>query len=194
MSGNTGDMLTLLAIAGIGAATGGLALAAAPAVAGAAGGAAAAGAAATSFSTAGALLGGSLALTAYSQIQAGNAAAQANLTQKSQLELQRKVDETNAAVAEEERQRGLRKMLSTQRAIFGASNISGGDLIAAKTIGEVNRATDLARTSANVNNAISLAGIDQAGKSAKANRQSGYVKASGTLLNFAGQRYDRETT
>lgn len=200
MAGN--DTTTMLLIAAAGAATGGLALAAAPAAlgAGAAAGAATAGTAATTaagFSTTGALLGAGVGLQAFSQIQSGNAAAQAAKTQQGQAQLQLAADQAAAAVEEENRQRRLRAMLSTQRAIFGSSNIDGqgtGDLIAAKTIGAVNRNTDLASTSANVNTAQSLSSIGQYGRDASASRTSGYTKAAGSLLQFAGQRYDATRT
>lgn len=204
MAGN--DTTTMLLIAAAGAATGGLALAAAPAAlgataaAGAATGAATAGTAATAaagFSTTGALLGAGLGVQMFSQVQAGNAAAQAAKNQQAQAQLQLAADQSAAAIDEENRQRRLRAMLSTQRAIFGSSGITGegtGDLIAAKTIGAVNRNTDLASTSANVNTAQSLSSIGQYGREASYERRAGYTKAAGSLLQFAGQRYDATRT
>ena len=196
-----GDTLTLLALAGVGAATGGLALPAlAPAAtAAAAGSAAAAGTAgATSaFSLAGALSGAGAFLSAGSSYFAGQAQARAAKIQEGQMQLNLTAEQTQFALEEEDRQRRLRGMLSTQAAIFGASNISTsgvGDVIARDTIGTVNRETDLKGTLSRINQSQIRSGIAEQQLSGSAARTGGIIKAGSSLLTFAGQSYDRTRT
>lgn len=193
--------LTMLAIAGVGAATGGLALPAlAPALAagGAVGAAGAATtAAASSFSLMGALTGASAFLTAGSQYLAGQAEGRAQDIQKSQQILQLSAEQTTTALQEEDRQRQLRSMLSTQRAIFGASNVGSGgvsDVIAADTIGTTNRETDLKATLSRINQSQIRSGIAQSADAASAARTGGMLKAGASMLQFAGSAYDRTRT
>lgn len=181
MAGNQ-SALSLIAIAAIGAATGGLALPALGLAAGA---------------TSGALLGASVALSAGGSIMQGNAEAKYYKIQAGQQQLQLAADQAQAALDEEQRQRQTTSLMATQRAIFGSSNISSsgvGDLIAAKTMGETNRNTSLATTATGVSTAQQLAGIAQSQGAGKAARQGGYVKAAGSLLQFAGSRYDLKKT
>lgn len=196
-----GDTLTLLALAGVGAATGGLALPAlAPAAtAAAAGSAAAAGTAgATSaFSLAGALSGAGAFLSAGSSYFAGQAQARAAKIQEGQMQLNLTAEQTQFALEEEDRQRRLRGMLSTQAAIFGASNISTsgvGDVIARDTIGTVNRETDLKGTLSRINQSQIRSGIAEQQLAGSAARTGGIIKAGSSLLTFAGQSYDRTRT
>lgn len=201
-----GDTLTLLALAGVGAATGGLALpalAASGAATAAAGGAAAAGAASTAaattsaFSLAGALSGAGAFLSAGSSYFAGQAQARAAKIQEGQMQLNLTAEQTQFALEEEDRQRRLRGMLSTQAAIFGASNISTsgvGDVIARDTIGTVNRETDLKGTLSRINQSQIRSGIAEQQLAGSAARTGGIIKAGSSLLTFAGQSYDRTRT
>lgn len=192
-----GDTTTMLAIAAVGAATGGFAL---PALA-AAGTATAAGtaatAAATGFSWMGAMSGIGAALSAGSAIFGGNAEAEAMKVRESQAQLELAGEQTQAALEEEDRQRRLRSALSTQASIFGASNISSsgvGDIIARDTIGTVNRETDLKTTLSRINQTQlknSAAGYRSAASSA---RVGGYVKAGAGLATFAGQKFEQTRT
>lgn len=181
MAGNQ-SALSLILIAGLGAATGGLAL---PAL----------GLAATA--TGGALLGASVALSAGGSIMQGNAQAKYYKIQAGQQQVQLAADQAQSALDEEQRQRQTTSLLATQRAIFGASNIQSsgvGDLIAAKTMGETNRNTNLGRTASMVSTSQQLAGIAQSQGAGSAARTGGYVKAAGSLLQFAGSRYDLKKT
>ena len=199
-----GDTLTLLALAGVGAATGGLAL---PALAAAAPGAAAAGAvgaagtaaagAGSAFSLAGALSGAGALLSAGSSYMAGQAQERAAKIQAGQMQLSLTAEQAQFAVEEEDRQKRLRGMLSTQAAIFGSSNISTsgvGDVIARDTIGTVNRETDLQGSLNRINQAQLRAGIAEQRLAGSAARTGGMLRAGSSLLTFAGQSYDRMRT
>lgn len=181
MAGNQ-SALSLVAIAAIGAATGGLAL---PAL----------GLAASA--TGGALLGAATATSVFGTIQQGRAEAGYYKIQAGQQQLQLAADQAQAALDEEERQRQTTSLMATQRAIFGSSNISSsgvGDLITAKTMGETNRNTSLATTAGLTSTAQQLAGIAQSRQAGRAAREGSYVKATSSLLQFAGSRYDLKKT
>lgn len=192
-----GDALTLIAIAGIGFATGGLAI---PALAAGAGAGAAAGTAAaataTSFSLTSAVLGASTALQIGSTIMQGQAAADAANFEAAQADLQARTEETQAAIEEEDRQKRLRSMLSTQNAVFAASNITGGieGTLSANALSESNRQTRL-------NALASDTTVSQFENQAAASRSAAgsaktasYVKAGTSLLNFAGTEFDKRGT
>lgn len=190
--------LTMLALAGVGAATGGLAL---PALAAAGGGAAAAGAGAaaagSAFSLSGALTGAGALLSAGSSIMGGMAAQQASKINAANMQLQLAGEQAQAALEEEDRQRKLRSMLSTQTAIFGASNISTsgvGDVIGSDTIGTTNRETDLKATLSRINQSQIRSGIAQENAAGSAAMTGGIVKGTSSMLTFAGQAYDRMRT
>lgn len=198
-----GDTLTMLAIAGVGAATGGLALPAlAPAVTATAAGAAAAGAGtaastASAFSLAGALSGAGAFLSAGSSIMGGIAAKNASKVNAANMQLQLAGDQAQAALEEEDRQRKLRSMLSTQTAIFGSSNISTsgvGDVIGADTIGTTNRETDLKATLSRINQSQLRSGISQEYAAGNAALTGGILNGMGSMASFAGQAYDRMRT
>lgn len=203
--------LTLLALAAVGVATGGLALpalagAGAAAAAGTAGAAAATAgtaavagtaAAASTFSVSGALLGASTFLSAGTAWLQGQAASTANKIMASQKGLDLAGEAAQFAIQEEDRQLKLTSMLSTQAAIFGSSSISAsgiGDVIARDTIGTINRETDLKTTLTNINQSQIRSGITQDLNAASAASQAGLLKATSSLLNFAGQSYDRKRT
>lgn len=189
--------LTMLALAGVGIATGGLAL---PALAGAGAATAAGGAAAaatSSFSLAGALSGAGAFLSAGASYLQGQAQAQAQEIQAAQGRLDLAGEQAQFALEEEDRQRRLRGMLSTQTAMFGASGISSsgvGDVIALDTIGTVNRESDLKATLSRINQSQIRSGIRQNEIGASAARTAGALKAGSSMLSFAGQSFDNMRT
>lgn len=201
--------LTLLALAGVGVATGGLAL---PALAGAATAAGAAGAAGAAtagaagataaaagsgFSIAGALAGGSAFLSAGASYLQGQAASLSNKIMAGNKQLDLAAEGANFAIEEEDRQRRLASMLSTQTAIFGSSSISQsgiGDVIARDTVGTINRESDLKATLTNINQSQLRSGITSDYAAASASSQAGILKGTSSLLNFAGQKFDNTRT
>lgn len=197
-----GDTLTLLALAGVGIATGGLALPAlAPALAGAGAATAAAGTAAaattSAFSISGALMGAGAFLSAGTSYLQGQAAATANKAMQAGAVLDLAGEQTQFALEEEDRQRKLQSMLSTQTAIFGASGITSegvGDVIARSTVGSINRETDLKTTLSNINQNQLRNQASSYGDAASAARTQGVLKAGSSLLNFAGQSFNNTRT
>lgn len=191
MGGRNSDLLMMAAIVAAGVATGGVAFAAAPAALGAAGAAAAtagtAAAAGSAFSITGALAGGALAAQLGGTLMQGQAASYQAKVQQGQQELQLSADQTQASIAEEQRQRGLRSMLSTHAAIVGASGVDTGEGLAQQAIGAVNRNTNLASVSGDVNEAQALAGIGQSAYASQVARTGSYVKAAGSLMQFASK-------
>ena len=196
MAGDTKSTLTLVALAGIGFATGGAAL---PALAGAAGSGAAAGgaaAAASGFSMSSALMGASTFLTAGTAVMGAAARETAQLFQEGQAKLKSAGEQTQAAVEEQNRQLQLRSMLSTQNAIFGAANISGGvaGTVASKTLSDFNREGRLAASQSRLAQAQYANEAQGASAAAKSARTTGYAQAGGTLLRFAGEQYDTRSS
>lgn len=210
MSGNN-DALTLLVLAGVGAATGGLGFAAmagagaAGAGATAAAGTAAVGTAAAStaaattsaFSLSGAITGASAFLGAGAQYMQAQAASLSSAIGAANEKLNLSTIGAAAAEEEENRQRRLRAALSSQSAAFGASNVSGSvtaDLLAAKTVGEINRGTNSASVNSAIDQAVGQTNIDAYGSAARSSQTAGVVNAGSSLLKFAGQTYDKKVT
>lgn len=199
------NTLTLALIAGVGVATGGFgfaaggsSLAASAAAAGPVGSAAWGNAllfptvASSGFSLSTLLPYASAALTAGGQIMSGRANAAAYRAEAAQYDLERSAEATQAAIEEENRQQRLKSLLSTQAAIFGASNIQAygpGDVLAQQSLSEVNTATYRGRGKAGVVQTQLKESARQSRISAKNSGLAGYVEGLSTVGRFAGDKF-----
>lgn len=198
------NTLSLALIAGVGIATGGFGLvgagaagagAAAPIGSAAWGNAMLFGAAPSAFSFSSILPYASAALTIGGQVMSGRAAAAANRAEASQYDLERAAEATQAAIDEEARQQRLKAVLSTQAAVFGASNIQYGgvgDVLAQASLDETNLAGNRAAGKTNLTQAQLRESATQSRYAARSSRLSGYVEGLSTAGRFAGEKFGRK--
>jgi hypothetical protein len=134
----------------------------------------------------------------FSSIMGGRAEAGAQKMEAAQIELQAKQEETRASQEEALRQRRLREILGTQRAMFagrGIESTSGTPLsLADVSKGEANRESAIAQS----DTAISTIGlrINAASRraAAKSSLLSGYMGAATTGVNAIMEYKARKRT
>jgi hypothetical protein len=140
------------------------------------------------------LIGGTV-LSAFGQVQAGNAQAQAAEYERAQYEEQKKVAEIQAVDEELDRRRRLERVLASNRAAAAASGIgtdTSRSFLAIQEGNEDEASRDIGRIRLNAAGQTSRYSIasDQARLEGKSARKSGMISAGATLLGGGYKAYN----
>lgn len=134
-------------------------------------------------------IGTLLALTAGSKVVAGISQSRSAKEQASQFRLQAEAERTQAAVESEERQRELRRVLASQRAIFGGSGVSlssGTPLtLAAESTAEAGRQERRAGVFSQARAGLLSSQASQSRSQGKGALLGGFLGGASSLLSFA---------
>lgn len=127
---------------------------------------------------------------ATTSIVGGVRSSNAAKAQRKQADLQLQAEKTQAALESEARQRQLKRVLATQNAIFGGSNVSMSEgtpsVIAGASFDEAMRQESVAWLYSQTRQSILGMQSDQYAAAGRSSVLSGLGGAGRSLLNFAG--------